>query len=290
LAVSGPAAGGSAVGGSASGGSAVAGSAVAGSAAGGLAVGGLAARGSTVGGLAVGGSTVGGGSGVVAGLLLAAGAGRRYGMPKALVVDGGRLLVERALATLREGGCAPVVVVLGAAADEVLARADLSGATPVVNEDWASGMGSSLRAGLAALRSSGSVGRSGSAGPSGLVGGPGLRGGSGAGPEAGAVDAVCVLLVDTPGITPAAVRRVASRGGPGALVVATYDGEQGHPVLLGRDHWDAVAAMAVGDVGARRYLTRHPDLVTRVPCEDIATGDDLDAPADASGGGAAGHG
>ncbi|HKD98279.1 MAG TPA: NTP transferase domain-containing protein, partial [Micromonosporaceae bacterium] len=49
----------------------------------------------------------------VAGLLLAAGEGRRYGMPKALVESDGRLLVERALATLRGGGCDPVVVVLG---------------------------------------------------------------------------------------------------------------------------------------------------------------------------------
>jgi CTP:molybdopterin cytidylyltransferase MocA len=181
----------------------------------------------------------------VAGLLLAAGAGRRYGMPKALVTDAGRLLVERAMATLVGGGCEPVVVVLGAAADEVLARADLSGAIVVVNPDWDAGMGSSLRAGLAALAG---------------------------------VDAACVLLVDTPGITAGAVRRVAGLAAPAALAVATYRGEPGHPVLLGRDHWSAVAELAVGDVGARRYLARHPELVTSVPCEDIAVGDDLDVP------------
>ncbi|GIH16407.1 nucleotidyltransferase family protein [Rugosimonospora africana] len=182
----------------------------------------------------------------VAGLLLAAGAGRRYGMPKALVTDAGRLLVERALATLVEGGCDPVIVVLGAAADEVLTRADLSGATVVVNPDWDSGMGSSLRTGLATLD-----------------------------PR---VDAACVLLVDTPGITAGAVRRVAGLAAPAALTVATYHGEPGHPVLLGRDHWSAVAELAIGDVGARRYLARHPELVTGVPCEDIAVGDDLDVP------------
>ncbi len=183
----------------------------------------------------------------VAGLVLAAGAGRRYGGPKALVEVGGRLLVERALGTLREGGCGPLVVVLGAGAAEVTARAELSGAVAVVNEGWPTGMGSSLRAGLAAL------------------------GGTGA-------EAVVVLLVDTPGVTPAAVRRVMAHAAPEALAGATYGGQPGHPVLLGRAHWAGVAESAVGDVGARRYLSAHADLVLPVPCEDVADGTDLDEP------------
>jgi nicotine blue oxidoreductase len=137
------------------------------------------------------------------------------------------------------------VVVLGAAADEVRRRADLSGVTVVDNPDWASGMGSSLRTGLAALE------------------------GTGAG-------AVVVLLVDTPGITAAAVRRVAAGAGPSALRAATYHGRQGHPVLLGRAHWAGVAALADGDVGARPYLARHQ--VTAVPCDDVADGTDVDRP------------
>jgi nicotine blue oxidoreductase len=182
-----------------------------------------------------------------AGLLLAAGAGHRYGMPKALVEHDGRLLVERALTTLAAGGCEPLVVVLGAAADRVRASADLTGARVVVNPDWADGMGSSLRVGLAAL----------------------------AGTAAGAV---AVLLVDTPGITADAVRRVLDRAGPDALVVAGYQGEPGHPVLLGRDHWDGVAALAVGDVGARPYLHAQQAQVETVRCDDIADGTDLDRP------------
>ncbi len=183
----------------------------------------------------------------VAGLLLAAGEGRRFGMPKALAEVGGRLLVERAFGTLRDGGCDPVVVVLGASASEVRARATLPGAVVVDNPEWATGMGSSLRVGLSASA--------------------GLD-----------VDAVAVLLVDTPGITPAAVRRVASHSSPGALAIATYGDEPGHPVLLGRDHWDGVAELAQGDAGARRYLNKHPDLVTRIPCEDVADGTDMDTP------------
>lgn len=195
----------------------------------------------------------------VAGLLLAAGAGRRYGRPKALVEYDGQVLVERAYRTLRAGGCEPALVVLGAAATEVTARADLSGAVLLTNPDWPSGMGSSLRVGLAALDEAG-----------------------GAGP--GAVTSVVVLLVDTPGVTAAAVRRVAAHAGPAALAVATYHGAPGHPVLLGRDHWRSVSATAIGDIGARRYLAGHPDRVTRVSCEDIADGTDVDLPAAPPGG------
>lgn len=183
------------------------------------------------------------GSGAPGGLLLAAGAGRRYGMPKALVRHGEHLLVEHALRTLYEGGCTPLVVVLGAAADRVRADADLSGATVVVNPDWETGMGSSLRVGLAAMRGA---------------------------------EATIVLLVDTPGVTPAAVGRLAAGAAHGALAVATYHGQRGHPVLLGRDHWAGVVELAVGDVGARPYLRSHPP--TEVPCEDVADGEDLDRP------------
>ncbi|MCD0451505.1 nucleotidyltransferase family protein [Actinocorallia sp. API 0066] len=178
----------------------------------------------------------------VPGLLLAAGAGRRYGMPKALAPtpdEPGVLLVEHGVRTLRKAGCAPVVAVLGAQARRV---PPLPGVIVVVNADWASGMGSSLRAGLAALEA----------------------------------DAVVVLLVDTPGITPEAVSRVAEGAGRGTLRVATYGGAWGHPVVLGRDHWEGVSELAVGDVGARPYLKRHAP--EPVPCDDVADGTDLDVP------------
>ncbi|CRK56388.1 CTP:molybdopterin cytidylyltransferase [Alloactinosynnema sp. L-07] len=178
----------------------------------------------------------------MAGLLLAAGGGRRFGMPKALAPYGGGLLVEHAARTLVDGGCEPIVIVLGAGADEVRHRADLPG-TLVDNPDWADGMGSSLRVGLAAV---------------------------------GPADAVVILTVDTPGVTPAAVRRISALASADALARATYDGVPGHPVLIGRSHWRGVAAAADGDTGARPYLTRHP--VTEVPCADIADGTDADRP------------
>lgn len=204
----------------------------------------------------------------VAGVVLAAGEGRRYGKPKALVELHGRLLVERAAEVLRDGGCDPVVVVLGAAADDVLARARLDGILVVRNENWPSGMASSLHAALTALSTPDDSDDSADSEPSAVD-------------PLDAVVAAAVLPVDVPGVTAAAVRRVlAAAGEPVAerLVAATYDGVRGHPVLLGRAHWAGVLATATGDAGARDYLRTHD--VLAVPCEDVAVGTDVDRPAD----------
>jgi nicotine blue oxidoreductase len=186
----------------------------------------------------------------VAGLVLAAGAGRRIGGPKALLRLHGTPLAERAVRVARDGGCGPVVVVLGAAADRVRAVADLAAATVVVNPGWPSGLASSLRAGLAALAET----------------------------EAGAA---LVLLVDTPGIGVEAVRRVAARGDEQALVCATYGGRRGHPMLFGRAHWPEIAALAAGDAGARQYLRAAGAAVVEVPCDGIADPTDVDTAEDA---------
>ncbi|MFV5993997.1 nucleotidyltransferase family protein [Streptomyces sp. NPDC056231] len=188
---------------------------------------------------------------VIAGLLLAAGGGRRLGgRPKALLEHRGRPLVEHAIRMLQEGGCGPVHVVLGAAADEVRARADLSGCAVTVNPQWPEGMGSSLRAGLGAL----------------------------SGTEA---DAALVLLVDQPGIGAQAVARVRSAyRSRMTLAAASYEGERGHPVLFGADRWADIAAGAVGDQGARAYLRAHRDAITLVECSDVAEAYDIDTAED----------
>jgi molybdenum cofactor cytidylyltransferase/nicotine blue oxidoreductase len=183
---------------------------------------------------------------IVAAVVLAAGGGRRYGMPKALVEYEGSLLVERAVRTAR-AVCDPVLVVLGAQAVDVWRQADLDGATLVANKDWESGMASSLRVGL-----------------------EGLRGW----PDQ--VDAALITLVDMPGMTPEALEKVRQEGAPGGLAVATYDGVRGHPVLLGRDHWSGVMETLTGDEGARRYLAAHD--VTEVDCTGLADPIDLDVP------------
>ncbi|MFF8451146.1 NTP transferase domain-containing protein [Streptomyces leeuwenhoekii] len=187
----------------------------------------------------------------VAGLLLAAGGGRRLGgRPKALLEHRGRLLVEHAVATLRAAGCARVHVVLGARADAVRRRAALDGCVLVDNPAWERGMGTSLRAGLASLA------------------GTGAR-------------AALVSLVDQPGIGPEAVARVrAAYRDETSLVSAAYAGVRGHPVLFGATHWDGIAATATGDRGARAYLKEHEESVALVECGDVAQPYDIDTEAD----------
>lgn len=175
----------------------------------------------------------------IAGLVLAAGEGRRFGGPKALVVIDGERLVDRAVRVLSEGGCDPVYVVLGAWSG------DVPGAIVVANPEWPEGMGSSLRAGLTAL-------------------------------EGETVDAVVVTLVDLPGLTSAAVRRLVETDA--GIAAATYDGERGHPVRFGRGHWVGVAGSARGDAGARDYLRAHADEVSLIEVGDVASGEDLDEP------------
>ncbi|MEW2427315.1 nucleotidyltransferase family protein [Micromonospora sp. NPDC047644] len=183
---------------------------------------------------------------MTAGLLLAAGAGRRYGRPKALVELDGEPLVRRGIRLLGEGGCAPVHVVLGAGADQV---PDLPGAVPVRHDRWADGLGSSLLRGLASLPVD--------------------------------VPAAVVILVDQPLLSPVAVRRVRAAHDGGALVaVATYAGRPGHPILLGRETWPLLSGYAVGDRGARDLLRDRPDLVAEVPCDDAGSPADVDTPAD----------
>jgi len=177
----------------------------------------------------------------VAGLVLAAGAGRRFGGPKALAEVAGERLIDRTVRVARAGGLAHVVVVSGAAG---LDLPDV-----VHNAGWPEGMGSSLRVGLRAMA-----------------------------PD---VDAALVLLVDQPGITGSAVERVRGAvEGSSALVVATYRGAWGHPVALGRTHWPEVLETATGDRGAREVLRRHAAEVVTVECGDVATADDVDTAAD----------
>ncbi|MEU2968652.1 nucleotidyltransferase family protein [Streptomyces ardesiacus] len=189
--------------------------------------------------------------GPVAGLVLAAGGGRRLGgRPKALLQHRGRLLVEHAADTLRTAGCARVHVVLGARAADVRARAALDACVLVDNPGWDEGMGSSLRAGLRSLT------------------GTGAR-------------AALVCLVDQPGIGAEATARVrAGYRDETSLVSAAYAGVRGHPVLLGAAHWAGIAATAAGDRGARAYLREHEAKIVLVECGDVARPYDIDTEAD----------
>ena len=182
----------------------------------------------------------------VAGVLLAAGSGSRFGRPKALVELDGQTLAERGVATLAAGGAVPVLVVTGAAAVEPGSGHQVR---IVHNPEWRTGMGSSLRAALRALPA-----------------------------DAGAA---VVALADQPLVGAEAVTRLIAAYRAGASVaVAAYGGQPRNPVLLAREHWPEVIAMATGDQGARAFLRARPDLVTLVECGDTGRPDDIDTPAD----------
>ena len=188
----------------------------------------------------------------IAGLVLAAGRGRRIGGPKALLRHGDALLVEHALRMVRDAGCDPLVVILGAAADEVRAAADLGDATVVVNKAWGTGVGSSLRVGLVHRGGVGCRSR-------------GRRSRGHAGTD----------RRSSPGGSPPGPH-------PDALACATFDGRRGHPMLIGRSHFAGISTLANGDVGIRPYLLARAAQVTEIPCDEVATPGDVDTPEDAA--------
>ncbi|RIV39962.1 nucleotidyltransferase family protein [Micromonospora radicis] len=180
-------------------------------------------------------------------MIIAAGGGRRIGGPEALLHQDGKPLVDQMIDTLTEAGCGQIVVVLGAAADQVRETADLGRATVVVNRAWGTGVGSSIRAGLAGI-------------------------------DDDKVEAVVVVPVDMPGLTAAAVRRVTALPFPDVLVCATYNGLRGYPMLFGRRHWAGIATLASADVGARPYLLAHKDQIVDIACDTVADGSRVDTP------------
>lgn len=182
---------------------------------------------------------------MIGGLVLAAGAGRRFGGPKQLAELDGVPLLEHSVRALTASPVGRVVVVLGALVEEVTARVDLHGAEPLTCGRWAEGQSASLACGLAELSD---------------------------------CEAVVVTLGDQPRISPDAIRRViAARGGGAAAVRATYWGAPGHPVLLESALFESFRNVT-GDHGARNLLMSVP--VREVPCEDLGGGEDVDTHAE----------
>jgi nicotine blue oxidoreductase len=184
-------------------------------------------------------------------VLLAAGAGTRLGLgPKALLRFRGRTLVEELADVLLAGGCREVVTVLGADVETVRAATDLSRHRVIKNPDWATGMGSSFRAGVTAAA-------------------PG--------------DHVLIALVDQPGLTAGTVARLLASHRAGRVTAAAYRGpegelQRGHPLLLDSSLRAEAAETATGDAGARYFLQAHPELIDLIDCSDLSGGEDLDSP------------
>jgi CTP:molybdopterin cytidylyltransferase MocA len=179
---------------------------------------------------------------VIGGIVLAAGAGTRFGGGKQLAELDGRPLLEHALTTMEAALLERHVVVLGSDAECVLRAIDLHGAVPVVCSRWAEGQAASLACGLAELRD---------------------------------CEAVVVTLGDQPRLAPEAIERVLGARGSADAVRATYAGEPGHPVVLERRLFDRLRDVS-GDHGARHLLQSVGTV--EVPCDDLGGGQDVDTP------------
>jgi CTP:molybdopterin cytidylyltransferase MocA len=175
---------------------------------------------------------------VIAAVVLAGGAGRRYGGAKQLHDVGGRPMLERVLAVVAAVSLGDRVVVLGARADEVLAAVDVQGSRPVVCDGWESGQAASLRCGLEALEP--------------------------------AVTAALVVLGDGPGLQSAALARVAEAwdGRPDSVLAADYGDGRSHPVLLPRAVWATLPT--TGEAPGRGLP------VQLVDCRDLQAPGDVD--------------
>ena len=181
---------------------------------------------------------------MIAGLILAAGEGSRFGPePKLLAELGGRPLLAHAIqAQCSVPELERVVVVLGAHAEVLRSGVDFMRAEPVVCERWEEGQALSLRRGIEYLT------------------------------DGSAVRKVIVTLGDQPCMTPELIARFIVEP-PGTR--ALYGGRPGHPVVLGPVQMRAIAGLR-GDHGAREILQGG----NTVECGTVSAGRDVDTPED----------
>ena len=188
----------------------------------------------------------------IVGLVLAAGASKRMGPDrnKLILRIGDRLLLRRVVDVFRDAEVEPIFAVLGHQADVVeptLGR----GIDVIRHEDWAQGMGSSIARGVSSIEA------------------------------AHHPDAFLLCVGDLPGLRASAVRSVRDvfvrEGNADSIVVPTFEGSEGHPVLFGRSHAKALAALQ-GDLGARKILEANASSVIRVPVADDGILRDVDTP------------
>jgi len=183
--------------------------------------------------------------GSVSVLIPAAGASRRLGQPKQLVLYKGKPLIQRAIESAETLAPREIIVVTGADADSVLSVAQKTSAQCVHNPDWASGMGNSIA--------------------------------TGANMADQASNGLLVLLCDQWGIRARDLQLLARTwlSDTGRIVCATTEGRLGPPVIFPSTCFASLRVLQ-GDHGAHSVLEANPDLLTTVPMNHAAT--DLDTP------------
>jgi molybdenum cofactor cytidylyltransferase len=180
-------------------------------------------------------------------IVLAAGASTRFGSPKQLIRLNGRPLLHLAVSRAVEVAGQAVTVVLGANAAQLAPLLRHTPASVVINRDWAEGMGSSVRTGVARIPAT--------------------------------ADAALLMLADQPAVTAEDLKRLigAWRRQPQCIVAAHYAGTSGVPAIFPREDFAALAALR-GDAGARALLKRGGERLVRVALQSAAI--DIDTPED----------
>jgi CTP:molybdopterin cytidylyltransferase MocA len=174
----------------------------------------------------------------VAAIVLAAGASRRLGQPKQLLVLGGETMVERAIRVANEAGAAPVITVLGAYRELIRETVRLSNFTPVINSAWDQGISTSIQTGLAALME-----------------------------RAPQAPGVLVLACDQPRLGAEHLRamlEVFCAQAALAIVASAYKGVLGVPAVFPRKVFAELRALR-GDQGARPLLMHPPCPLVALP-------------------------
>jgi molybdenum cofactor cytidylyltransferase len=185
---------------------------------------------------------------MIAGLILAAGESSRMGTPKATLTYRGCTFLERIVQTLREGGLTRIVVVLGHRAEEIQQQVKMEAAQVVINPAYRFGQTSSLQAGLQSL-------------------------------VADDLHAVLLCLVDHPAVSAETVKRIVAtfRECDAPVVIPTYHGRRGHPVLIGRQLFEELLGLT-SDVGADSVVRRYRPASQFVEVEDEGIVIDVDDP------------
>jgi nicotine blue oxidoreductase len=185
----------------------------------------------------------------ISAILLAAGAGSRFGGGKLTAIFDGKPLISHPLEALRDASVDETVVVVGADAARLREICEPCGVRVVENPDWEQGQSTSVRVGIEAMTSE--------------------------------ARAAVILLGDQPLVTAGAVAKLVEAFEDGAEVaVATYEGRRRNPVLFARSVWTKLVDELSGDEGARSFLRKHPKLVVEVACDEVGNPADVDTEED----------